>query len=374
MKRGRTDDDENAALATASQLRERTTHDDETAALAQSSQLRIRGWELKNKGLYGQARDAFSGAVDASSGFQSTTAKRALANSLRARADVHDRLSNYGHAKRDLDRAFMLLDDPDLAACAGIERLRSMCLTSRGNSYLVEDSEHYDPDRALHEYTETLAIAVKDQAGLIPAPHNVPQALRCGTFDPLICKSNMAMALSHLARWEEAEALWKEVINNGASKQAMSSHFNWARACTGRHQWEQAVGHWREALTLSRALGCMDHEASALASLTYAEQLIPTLSDDAGPGAAARHGELLVVLERMGRTVDEQCGICCEDLDTQPQFISPFAPDAGLQTAVAPAVMNSCFHMFHIACIRKFRAVEARRSRFAKCPICRTLT
>lgn len=344
--------------------------DDENASLATASQLRNRGWELKNQGLYGQARDAFSGAVDASTGFQSTTAKRALANGLRGRAVVHDHMSNYGHAKRDLDRAFELLNEPDLADCAGIERLRNMCLTERGNSYMVQSAEHYNPALALQYYEEAMDIDVRDQTGLVPAPDNVPQGSRAGTLDPLVSKGNMARALSHLGRWEEAEVLWTEVINNGSPAGAMCSQLNWASACKFRGQWQHAAGYWREALILARTLGSMDHEATALANLVYFEQL-NLLTDHAGPGAAARHNELLVVLQRMGRTPDEQCSICYDDLDTHPQFVSPIAPEAGLQIAVAPAVIVGCWHMYHIACIREFyHTRDARWNSMTRCPMC----
>lgn len=345
---------------------------DENAALATAAQLRNRGWELRSQGLYGQARDSFSGAVDAASAVEAAgaveAAKRALANALRGRSVIHDEMSNYGPAKLDLDRAFVLLDD--LAACAGIERLREMCLTARGHSYLVQGSEYYNPALALEVYTDALAIAVRDQAGLVPAPDNVPQASRCAVLDPFIAKSNMASALSHLGRFEEAEALWNEVISNGALTQAMNSHLNWANACRFRGQRQQAADHWRGALILAKALGSMSHEASALANLAYYEQLDPALND-AGPGAAARHTELLELLQRMGRTPDQQCSICYDELDTHPQFESPYAPDAGLLTAFAPAVMDGCFHMYHIACIRENYEARARQGlAFVKCPMC----
>jgi tetratricopeptide (TPR) repeat protein len=347
------------------------TSDDEIAALATASQLRIRGWELEKQGLYGQARDAFSSAVDACSGFKSTTSKRALANGLRGRAIVHDEMFNYGLAKRDLDKAFVLLDEPDLAACPGIERLRNMCLTVRGTNFLVQSSEHYNPVLALQAYEEAMSIGIRDQAGLVSAPNNVPQANRAGMLDPLISKSNIALALSHLERWDEAEPLWHDIIQNGAPKLAMNSHFNWASACKVRGDWQQAVTHWCDALILARDLSCMDHEARALASLANCTQLDSTLVD--GPGAAARHRELLVVLQRMGFTCDKECSICYDDFDTHPQFISRLAPEAGLQTAVAPHVIAGCWHMYHVACIEKYYETQqafASGARRTLCPLC----
>ena len=51
------------------------------------------------------------------------------------------------------------------AASPGIDRLRSMCLTERGHSYLDDN-----PGLALQQYQEALEIALRDQAGAIPAP------------------------------------------------------------------------------------------------------------------------------------------------------------------------------------------------------------
>ena len=77
---------------------------------------------------------------------------------------------------------------------------------------------------------------------------------------------------------------------------------------------------------------------------------------------------LLELLQRMGRTPDQQCSICYEDLDTTNQFISPFAADAGLQTAVAPAVIDGCWHRYHMACIWEFYQTQTVAS--ARCPMC----
>ena len=115
--------------------------------------------------MYGPARDEITSAVEVVAGYQSTAAKRARANALRGRSTVLGFLHNHAAARADVDAAFELLADPDLAASPGIDRLRSMCLTERGHSYLDDN-----PGLALQQYQEALEIALRDQAGAIPAP------------------------------------------------------------------------------------------------------------------------------------------------------------------------------------------------------------
>ena len=96
--------------------------------------------------------------------------------------------------------------------------------------------------RALRRHRTRRLITVR---GLNPLHDDdgSPCISRAGTLDPAVDKANMATALSHLARWDEAKALWQEVINNGAPKEAMNSQLKWANACKAHGQWQQAVLH-----------------------------------------------------------------------------------------------------------------------------------
>jgi len=126
--------------------------------------------------------------------------QRAHARNL-GRSTVLGFLHNHAAARADVDAAFELLADPDLAASPGIDRLRSMCLTERGHSYLDDN-----PGLALQQYQEALEIALRDQAGAIPAPRITDASmLPCGTLDLETARNNVANALVKLSRLAEAE-------------------------------------------------------------------------------------------------------------------------------------------------------------------------
>ena len=88
----------------------------EEAALAAAVASRNRGWEHKRRGMYGPARDEFTSAVEVVAGYQSTAAKRARADALRGSSTVLGFLHDHAAARADVDAAFELLADPDLAA------------------------------------------------------------------------------------------------------------------------------------------------------------------------------------------------------------------------------------------------------------------
>ena len=126
-----------------------------------------------------------------------------------------------------------------------------MCLTERGHSYLDDNS-----GLALQQYQEALEIALRDQAGAIPAPRITDASmLSCGTLDLEPARNNVANALVKLSRLAEAEELWQAVVDVGEPRTALTAQLNWAGACLSQSQSQQAAGHWREALRLARKVG-----------------------------------------------------------------------------------------------------------------------
>ena len=212
----------------------------EAAALAAAVAARNRGWEHKRRGMYGPARDEFTSAVEVVAGYQSTAAKRARANALRGRSTVLRQFLGLctimlAAARADVD-----------AASPGIDRLRSMCLTERGHSYLDDN-----PGLAA-TVPGALEIALRDQAGAIPAPRITDASmLPCGTLDLETARNNVANALVKLSRLAEAEPR----LDVGEPRTALTAQLNWAGACLSQSQSQQAAGHWREALRLARKVG-----------------------------------------------------------------------------------------------------------------------
>ena len=81
--------------------------------------------------------------------------------------------------------------------------------------------------QALQQYQETLEIALRDQAGAIPAPRITDASmLPCGTLDLETARNNVANALVKLSRLAEAEPRL-----DGEPRTALTAQLNWAGAC-----------------------------------------------------------------------------------------------------------------------------------------------
>ena len=103
-----------------------------------------------------------------------------------------------------------------------------MCLTERGHSYLDDN-----PGLALQQYQEALEIALRNQAGAIPAPRITDASmLPCGTLDLETARNNVANALVKLSRLAEAEPR----LDVGEPRTALTAQLNWAGACLSQSQ------------------------------------------------------------------------------------------------------------------------------------------
>ena len=167
-----------------------------------------------------------------------------------------------------------------------------------------------------------------------------------------------------LSRLAEAEELWQAVVDVGEPRTALTAQLNWAGACLSQSQSQQAAGHWREALRLSREVKNFHDEACVLANLAHFQQVVPELMR-MQPGAAVRHAELVEVLQNLGRSLDDVCIICQSDFDAHPDIFPQ-------QPAVAPSVLPTCFHVYHVKCIRDYwESVQGNEER-PRCPMCRS--
>jgi tetratricopeptide (TPR) repeat protein len=307
--------------------------DYELEAIERAALLREAGWEAKTRGMFGEMRDAFSGAVQACESIptpRSTTAKRALANSLRGRAVALEQQNNRVAASRDVVRALELLAEPDLAAAPGIQRLQHMCVTLQGHLSMC-------PSATLRHYAMALNIARADESLEIdaaPSGHLLIQGSGKLSVASALC--NVACAELRLGHFEQAEEHFAQVIANPACGLATSANANHEMGNIARIQfkWSKAAGHWQEALRITREAGNIHQEASLLAVFGRYQQVAQELQDR--PSVTA---ELADALRRVGRPFDGNCGICMDD---------------DVQFGEGVFVLESCLHAFHRSCIERF--------------------
>ena len=206
----------------------------------------------------------------------------------------------------------------------------------------------------MRAYEESVALYRSGASAAAVSAASAAGAVQLVSMKGLVPALNhCASAYAKVGRVADAEQLWQEVIDGGDSSQRAAAHQNRAVHRERSGDGLGALADYDAAVTQCREAG----EATQLANNLVA--CVGLLQEAGAAGAAdntaraAQHfTELVAVLSGLGRTLEQNCTICLEELGTP-------APN---QVVV---VVGGCFHAFHGHCL-----AQARASTRSACPLC----